>query len=77
MNSSMQVIVDWQNIKDFRFESTPSGNRRLIIKTFHKSFSNRAIDAEIQCTKEQSQAIEAFISRQIAAGKAKRLAARQ
>jgi hypothetical protein len=65
----------WHNIRQFRFEATSSGSRRLTIDRFDKFFANNAIDAEIQCTDEQSQAIEAFISRQIAAAKARRLAA--
>jgi uncharacterized protein YjiS (DUF1127 family) len=65
----------WQNIRDFRFEQTRSGSRRLTIDTFHKFFANNAIDAEIQCTDEQLQAIEAFITRQIAAARRKRSAA--
>lgn len=64
----------WHNIRQFRFEATISGSRRLTIDRFDKFFANNAIDAEIQCTDEQSQAIEAFISRQIAAAKARRLA---
>jgi len=75
MNAARCKPSLWHNIRDFRFEETRSGNRRLTIDTFHRYFANNAIDAEIQCTNEQAEAIEAFIDRKIAAARANRLEA--